>query len=330
MCGSYSSRSSIVHLCRSRSDKRRESLDRLRREIAVGHRVADGDDALAGILEGARDRAGGLGLADPGPHGRHRHGGNRRLEHRGVGPEQHEVGAGRHHDRGLVHHVLVLDVGVAEHDVVDVELPDQAHQLGLVVDLDAVRVVRTRERRRVAPVVDERDLGGGERDDVRAGVLAKHGVEVVEVAAGGSHDQYTSGHTRILSAGRCLMRGRPGPRSTLAPLFGPTLLQALRTGPASTAPVTCGTSGAADPRPLRPPCGTRSRGPRSPGGSPRRRTPKCCRSMYAARVGHGTGVGQPGDLAPTGAGDDLRDALGVAVVRRCPAAASARRRGRGH
>ena len=31
--------------------QRRESLDRLGRQIAVGHRVSDGDDALAGILE---------------------------------------------------------------------------------------------------------------------------------------------------------------------------------------------------------------------------------------------------------------------------------------
>jgi hypothetical protein len=34
----------------------------------------------------------------------------------------------------------VADVGVAEHDVVDVELADQANELRLVVDLDPVRI----------------------------------------------------------------------------------------------------------------------------------------------------------------------------------------------
>ena len=54
-------------------------------------------------------------------------------------------------------------------------------------DRDAVRIERPGERGRVAAVVDARDLRGGERDDTRLRVLAEDDVEVVEVAAAGSH-----------------------------------------------------------------------------------------------------------------------------------------------
>src|SRR5262249_49762564 len=73
-------------------------------------------------------------------------------------------------------------------------LRDEPREVGLMMDLDAVRVVRTRERGRVHTVVDERDLRGGERDDLGLGVVAIDGIEVVEVAAGGSHDQDATGH----------------------------------------------------------------------------------------------------------------------------------------
>ncbi len=55
-------------------------------------------------------------------------------------------------------------------------------------DRDAVGVERSGERGGVAAVVDARDLGGGEGDDLVVGVVAEHGVEVVEIATAGAHD----------------------------------------------------------------------------------------------------------------------------------------------
>ena len=60
------------------------------------------------------------------------------------------------------------------------------------MDRDAVGIVRPRELGRVAPVDDERDLRGGERHDLCLGIAAVDGVEVVEVATRGSHDQDAS------------------------------------------------------------------------------------------------------------------------------------------
>ena len=48
--------------------------------------------------------------------------------------------------------------------------------------------MRTGERRGVAAVVDVRNLCRGEGDDLVAGVMAKEGVEVVEVSAGRASD----------------------------------------------------------------------------------------------------------------------------------------------
>jgi len=71
---------------------------------------------------------------------------------------------------------------------------ERGNELALVVDLDPVRIARARERRWIRPVVDERDLGGGERDDLEALVVAIDGVEVMEVAACGSHDEHSTRH----------------------------------------------------------------------------------------------------------------------------------------
>ena len=174
--------------------ERRVALHALGVQVAVRHRVPHRDDPLARVLQHAGDRARRLALAGAGAHGADRHDGNVGIEHGRVRPQEHEVGAGRHGLAALVHHVLVRDVGVREHDVVDIERRDELGELGLVVDLDAVRVVRARELRRVHPVVDERDLGRRERHDLRVGIVAEHGVEVVEVATGGSHDEDATRH----------------------------------------------------------------------------------------------------------------------------------------
>ena len=49
-CGSNSSISSTVQLCFSRSEISAKRIDLLREQIAVGHRVPDGDDLEAAAI----------------------------------------------------------------------------------------------------------------------------------------------------------------------------------------------------------------------------------------------------------------------------------------
>ena len=172
----------------------RVPLHALRREVPVRHRVADGDHTLAGRLEGSRDRAGGLRLPDAGSHRGHGDGRDGGLQHRRVRSEQDEVRAGRQRRGRLVHHGVMAHVRIAEHDVIDLKIADQRDELGLVVDLDPVRVPLAGQRRRIPAVVDERDLGRRERDDLRVGIVAIDDVEVVEVPPCGSHDQDATRH----------------------------------------------------------------------------------------------------------------------------------------
>ena len=82
-----------------------------------------------------------------------------------------------------MHHVLMGEVRVGEHDLIDLFT---AYELGQKVfghDGDAGGIARPRERRRVGAVVDRGDLRRGERDDEVLGIVAEHDVEVVEVAA---------------------------------------------------------------------------------------------------------------------------------------------------
>ena len=119
-------------------------------------------------------------------------------EHRRVRPHQPEVGARGEDDRRLVHHDLVLEVGVAEDDLVDVELADQLTQLLLGADRDPLRIARPGQRGRIDALVDAGDLGRREGDDVGVRVVAEGDVEVVEVASSGSHDDDLA-HCGLLS-----------------------------------------------------------------------------------------------------------------------------------
>src|SRR5215467_13621986 len=66
--------------------------------------------------------------------------------------------------------------------------------MGFRVDRDAIGVARARQHRRVRAARYERDLGGGEGDYLMVRAVAVGDVEVVEVAAGGPHDQHAPGH----------------------------------------------------------------------------------------------------------------------------------------
>src|ERR1035437_5955218 len=100
-------------------------------------------------------------------------------------------------------------------------LLDELGELGLVVDRDAVRVELPGQGRRVLAVVDVGDLGGREGYDLVVLVVAKVSVEVVKVAACGSHDQdlrcvchaHSSGMDGVLRATILFVRPAEGTNS---------------------------------------------------------------------------------------------------------------------
>ena len=171
--------------------ERGEPLAHLLPQVAVRHRVADDRHLPVRIAQDLRHAAGGLALPASGPDGAHRDHGTRAREHRLTRAEQAEGGAGRAHPGGAVHHVLVRDVGVGERHHVDPMGLDQLVQLLLGMDRDPVGIPRTGQLGGVAAPVDIRNLRGGEGDDLDVVAFLPVHVEVVEVAAGGPHDEHS-------------------------------------------------------------------------------------------------------------------------------------------
>jgi len=75
-------------------------------------------------------------------------------------------------------------------------LADDVLEIRFGQNRDALRIQRAGQRRGVLPVVDVRNLRGGEGDDVVAGIAAIDDVEIVEIAPGGAHDDGTDGFHR--------------------------------------------------------------------------------------------------------------------------------------
>ena len=157
----------------------------------------------------------GLALAGTGPHRAHRDDRDVGLEHGGVGAEQDEGRPCRHGDAGLVHHGGMRDVGVREHHVVDLELADQRRQVLFQMDRDPFRIAGAGQLGRIAAVLDEGDLGGGEGHHGGVGVVPVHHVEVMEVATRRTHDQDTLAHLRPSFDVRRRRPPGPGTRASL-------------------------------------------------------------------------------------------------------------------
>ena len=80
-----------------------------------------------------------------------------------------------------MHDPAVRDVGVGEDRQVDSFALDELDDVGLGNDRDPVGIERAGQLRGITPVVDVRDLGGGEGDYAIRRIVAKHDVDVVEV-----------------------------------------------------------------------------------------------------------------------------------------------------
>ncbi len=88
-----------------------------------------------------------------------------------------------------MHHLLMREVAIGEDDLVDPPVAAERLEPGLVEDRNAVGIERSGERRRIAAADDARDLGGGERHHLRAGIAAIDDIEVVEIAPRRAEDQ---------------------------------------------------------------------------------------------------------------------------------------------
>ena len=106
------------------------------------------------------------------------------------GAEQPEIGTCGHGPRGEVHEVFVFHVAVGEDDHIDFVLANDTFHLVFFDDRDPLGIFLACEGGGIGLVGDIGDLGGGEGDDLVLRVVAEDNVEVMEVPAGGSENQY--------------------------------------------------------------------------------------------------------------------------------------------
>ena len=168
-----------------------EALHGLLGQVAVGHRVAQNCDTLAGLAQERRDVPGRLALARAGADRADRDSRLLRGQHRLARRDQAERRAGRERPRADVHDVFVRDVGVGEDDLVDVVQADKVLQLVLGADRNSLGVERARELGRIHAALDVRDLRRCEADDLVLLAPAVHDVEVVEVPPGRAGNQHS-------------------------------------------------------------------------------------------------------------------------------------------
>ncbi len=97
-----------------------------------------------------------------------------------------------------MHDLLVGDIAVREYDHIDVEVSDQALEVFLGLDRNAVRISRTGQFGRIRASLDVGNLRGGEGDDVVEIVVPEVRIEVMKIPACGAEDQSALRHDFLL------------------------------------------------------------------------------------------------------------------------------------
>ena len=157
-------------------------------EMAIGHRMADGDHAKAALFETSREPARDLRLSNTCSHRRDCDDGNARLQHGALWSQQGEIGASRQRDRCLVHDLGVLDIAVSKDHLVDRFSLADLGQVAFVGNGNAVGIAGPGQRGGIAPIGDPGDLGRRERHDFTRRIVTIDHIEIVEVAACRTHD----------------------------------------------------------------------------------------------------------------------------------------------
>src|SRR5581483_5568382 len=122
-----------------------EALDGLRGEIAVGHRVADGDDLVGFPAQLGGDKAAEGTLAASGADGADRNQRDRRLDLSALRTEEQEVSSGRKDAGSEMHEVRVRNVAIREDHGLDVMVFYQLFEIVLLEDWDAFGIERSGE-----------------------------------------------------------------------------------------------------------------------------------------------------------------------------------------
>ena len=168
--------------------QRGESLHLLLGEIAVRHGMAHDHRLLAHALQDLGDTAGGLAFSASRAHGADCHDRLVRLDHGRRRAEEREISAQGHHARRLLHHVLVGDVGIGEHRLVDLLTLEELLKLTFRHDGYALRIEYAGKIRRIPAVSDIGNLRSREGHNAHGGVISEYAIEVVKIAPCGAHD----------------------------------------------------------------------------------------------------------------------------------------------
>src|SRR3989441_10400955 len=171
---------------------RGEALDRLGRQVAVRHRMADHDDLLAVGPQNPGDPARRLALPASGADRAYRDDGHLRLQHRFFGAEEEEFRPVRVREGDSMPDVRVVDVGVSEDARLRTEPLDEPRELFFRKNRDPFGIQVPREGRGILPSLDPGDLRGGERHDAIRRIVPEINVEIMEVAARGAEDDYVA------------------------------------------------------------------------------------------------------------------------------------------
>jgi hypothetical protein len=168
--------------------KARKPLQGLALEMAIGHRMADGDNVKAALFESPRQPARDLRLSNTCSHGRDCDDGNARLQHGALWPQQGEIGAGRQRDRCLMHDLDVLDIAVSKNHLVDGFSLTDLGQVAFIEYGNAGGISGPGQRGGIAPIGDPGNLCRRERDDFTRRIFAIDHIEIMEVSTCRTHD----------------------------------------------------------------------------------------------------------------------------------------------
>ena len=111
-----------------------------------------------------------------------------RRQHGRIDVEAAEPGAEVLNEAPALVDVGIVDVGIGEHDMVDIMLPDQRGEFFFREYWNPLGIVTPGQHCRVAAVFDVRNLRSRECDDPRVRIVAVAAIEHMKVASRGSHD----------------------------------------------------------------------------------------------------------------------------------------------
>ncbi len=91
-----------------------------------------------------------------------------------------------------MHQIIVGHITIREHNLIHIMLFDEFRQLLLGIDRNPFGIPRSRQLRWIPPLLNPRNLSGGECHNIIRSVIAEEDIEIMEVSARSAHDQHFS------------------------------------------------------------------------------------------------------------------------------------------